>query len=376
MTSYIGTSRSPNSSKVFEWDAANPKSYSPNRHPYSTDIYSWVTGGNAMTLSRDTATVSPVGSKPLKIVTTGTSGYTGSYSSLAYTIAPAAVGETWTVSAWVKASAPVQASFYIFGANSAGTYIETSQTYFNVTTQWQRFSATVTFSNASTVGIQTRFDCYVNATTLWVDGWQVERASSMTPFNPANYNGQWIDLTGNGNHATPYNQPSFSAANGGVVEFNGTNSHFRAAGPVFTTGSYTILGAARYSGATRGRIITALTNNWLLGHWSGSTENYYAAGWVSSTTSGPNDTNWRIYAATGNSYTGGLDYRLYKNGAPVSVPTPAGGTAGPNGMAIGAQNGTGEFSTGQCAYVAGYNRVLTASEIYDEYLSLRGRFGL
>jgi hypothetical protein len=60
------------------------------------------------------------------------------------------------------------------------------------------------------------------------------------------------------------------------------------------------MGAARYSGATRGRMINSTDVNWLMGHWSNSVENYYAEGWVSSVGTGTSDTNWRIYAALGN----------------------------------------------------------------------------
>jgi hypothetical protein len=40
---------------------------------------------------------------------------------------------------------------------------------------------------------------------------------------------------------------------------------------------YTIMSATRYIGATRQRMLAA-TNNWLLGQWSATTENYFANG--------------------------------------------------------------------------------------------------
>ena len=75
-------------------DAANPKSYSVNVHPRPTDPFAWAQpgGANVMTLSRATGVVSPVGNTPMQIVTTGTSGYTGTYSNSTWNLAPAADG--------------------------------------------------------------------------------------------------------------------------------------------------------------------------------------------------------------------------------------------------------------------------------------------
>ena len=132
------------------------------------------------------------------------------------------------------------------------------------------------------------------------------------------------------------------------------------------------MGAARYNGATRGRIINGLNNNWLMGHWASTTENYYAEGWVSAVSSGTSDTNWRIMTSTSN--TTSPSYSLYVNGT-LSVSN-TNGTAGPNGLRIGAYGGGGEFSMGQCGFVLAYNRILSAAEILQNYNATKSRFGL
>jgi hypothetical protein len=193
--------------------------------------------------------------------------------------------------------------------------------------------------------------------------------------NPKSYPGSgttWTNLLGTGNNGTLVNGATYSSANGGVIVLDGVNDYISV--PInLATSTYTIIGAARYV-VVGGRTFSGLNNNWLMGHWSGTTENYYAEGWVSSSLgTGAGDTNWRIYAATWNSVSDSAS--LYVNGSQrVSPNTNA--SAGPNGFAIGSVNGTSEFSNSHisCLYV--YNRVLTESEISQNFNALRGRFGI
>ena len=87
---------------------------------------------------------------------------------------------------------------------------------------------------------------------------------------------------------------------------------------------------------------------------------------------GGSDTTWRIYHATGNTVAN--SYQLYVNDA---LNTSAGGgTAGPNGIAIGGLGSTSEYSNGDCGIVAAYNRVLTGAEVAQNYNAFRGRYGI
>ena len=110
-----------------------------------------------------------------------------------------------------------------------------------------------------------------------------------------------------------------------------------------------------------------------MGHWSTSTQNHYAEGWVSDVQSGPSDTNWRIYAATGNQPTD--SWAFYVNGT-LSVGPNASGSNGPNGFAIGSYAGSGEFSNSHISNLIVYNRVLSAAEIQQNFTALRGRYGI
>jgi hypothetical protein len=187
--------------------------------------------------------------------------------------------------------------------------------------------------------------------------------------NPKSYPGTgatWFDLSGNGRNGTLTGSPTVS---NGVFQFNGSNS-IQVSGINLSTGQYTVMGASRYSGATRGRMITGISNNWLMGHWSNSVANYFAEGWVSGVGVGGSDTVWRIYAATGNTATD--TWALYING--VLNVSNNGGSAGPNGLQV--PQAGGEQSIGECGFILAYNRVLSDAEILQNFNALRGRFGI
>jgi len=179
------------------------------------------------------------------------------------------------------------------------------------------------------------------------------------------------DLSGNGNNGTLYNGVGFSTANGGVLTFDGTNDYVACGTPNLSSTDFTVVGAARYSGATRGRMINATSNNWLLGHWSNSVANYYAEGWVTGAGVGGSDTNWRIYTGTGA--VAADSYNFYINGTLNTGPSNA-GSAGPNGITIGT-SGT-EWSTGEFSFVYVYNRVLSVLEITQMYNAKKSTFSL
>jgi hypothetical protein len=186
------------------------------------------------------------------------------------------------------------------------------------------------------------------------------------------------DSTGNRNHLGIVGYPTFSTSTAGVMQFTNAGGSHAFNTLNLSSGAYTIIGAARYSGASnRGRIISARSNNWLLGHWGASTENYYAEGWVAGSGTGgptPGDTNWRIIAGTGSTVTD--NYVLYVNGVPVSTQSATAGSQGPNGIQINGYSGLNEVSDSEFGFVLVYNRVLTQDEITTVFNAYRGRYGL
>lgn len=196
------------------------------------------------------------------------------------------------------------------------------------------------------------------------------------PGNPRTYPGSGTairDASGNGYTGTLVNGPTYSSVNGGVFVLDGVNDYIDIPSPNLTSTNYTIIGAARYVVAA-GRTFSGRNNNWLMGQWNGSTENYYAEGWVSGVASGASDTNWRIYAATGNIASD--SYSLYTNGVLTAGPS-TGGSQGPNGLGIGCYfPGLNEFSNSQIGILLIYNTVLTEAQIIQNFNAYRGRYGI
>ena len=173
-------------------DPANFKSWSANVHPKPKDIGSWATSGSNCALSRDsTVTDSPVNGVPLKMVVTGSDPYTGTYNNSTWNIASAANGDTWTFSVYAKASVQTQAQLFIFATSGGSGLLQAPAGGITVGTEWQRFSFTTTFTNASTTTIQVRLDGPdsgygtdgITVPTIWWDAIQVEKSSSASRFS-------------------------------------------------------------------------------------------------------------------------------------------------------------------------------------------------
>jgi len=211
---------------------------------------------------------------------------------------------------------------------------------------------------------------YSNGPRIVTDGlilyWDVGNSKSYTNGSSIIY-----DLSGNNNHGTVTNI-TYASTNAGIIQFDGTaGSRVSIANTSFDkrSGTYTAIGASRYSGATRARVITSF-NNWLLGHWNTGTENYYAEGTIKLGGIQPNDTNWRIYAGTGDSVGDTWNFYINDN----FIIGNNGGSQGPYGIQIGGLGG--ENSTSQFSFLQFYNRVLSASEISQNYNAIKGRFNL
>jgi hypothetical protein len=182
----------------------------------------------------------------------------------------------------------------------------------------------------------------------------------------------WTDLSGNANNITLGSSVSFVSSFGGVLNFpEDANGYGRNTSMNLTSSNYTVMSFVRKnSNGNDGRTITSYNNNWLLGHHDTTSGDYYAEGWVNDSGSPQSDTTWRMFTGTGNIV--GDSYSLYIND--VHQVTNSNGSAGPNGWNL--NNQYGQYSNCQIATLICYNRVLTATEITQNYNALRGRYGL
>jgi len=183
----------------------------------------------------------------------------------------------------------------------------------------------------------------------------------------------WYDLSGNGLNGTLVNGVTYNGGiASGVLVTNGSNQYITVPCGNLSGTNYTVIGAAKYA-SVGGRIFSAESNNWLLGWWSSSTENYYAEGWVTPVQNGPQDTSFKIMAGTGN--ISDDQYIVYVNS--VATYSNQSGSQGPYNFSLGRYApGNSEYSNAYISYLLVYNRVLNPYEISEVYQATRGRFGI
>lgn len=194
-------------------------------------------------------------------------------------------------------------------------------------------------------------------------------------YNPASYPGSgttWYNLNGATN-GTLNNGVTFSTSSGiSKFVFDGIDDYISI--PLnLTTTTYSIMAVARWTGTDNQRIIASNSTNWLMGWWNGSIDVYYAEGWVSNSGGYGSSTNWICYVSTGN-YSGD-SWQLYKNGVSIIGPN-SNGSSGPNGIRLGGDGVYGEYSACEVSFVAIYNRVLTATEISQNFEEVRSRYSI
>lgn len=206
-------------------------------------------------------------------------------------------------------------------------------------------------------------DIITNGLTVYLDA-----------YNTQSYPGTgttWFNLVSGGVNGTLNNGVTFSTSSGiSKFVFDGSNDYISI--PInLSTSSHSIMVVGRMIGTNNQRAISSDSGNWLMGWWGGNMDRYYAEGWIVQTNLSAN-TNWICYVATGNYSTD--SWQLFKNGVSVTTAN-SNGTNGPNGIRLGGWSG-GEYSACEMSFVAVYNRVLTDTEIYQNYQQIGYRYSI
>tara|TARA_B100001093_G_C26699787_1_gene958534 strand:- start:180 stop:830 length:651 start_codon:yes stop_codon:yes gene_type:complete len=184
----------------------------------------------------------------------------------------------------------------------------------------------------------------------------------------------WTDISGKGNNGTLTNGPTFSSDYGGKFNFDETNDYVDC-GNILNQTAYTKSAWFRPESSTR-NIISGPANH---AFWMNSSDNQLAAGhqgvWtrVSYTVPSGNMLNqWWNGVVTWNNSTGWV---LYVNGVQVDTDSNTTGPGGTTGVYI-SRYSSGNYFDGDIAQAMIYDRVLTATEVLQNYNSHKGRFGL
>jgi hypothetical protein len=355
-------------------DAGNAKSYSytENLSPYSEQIDLWNNSANVIYANTATAT-SPISTPTVERIVGDPNGYT-------YQQVQAIGSSTYTFSFWIKsvsgASGTCGVNWY---TNTTGHNRQTVP----VTGTWNRVSIKLTppVSEAMNYYIYDNRSSLATITDVYVWGAQLQQspyisnyvATTTSPITPST---NWVDLSRSGSTGTLTVSPVYNPNNGSFV-FNGTssyitlglNSSILSYTNNFTTelwyqsnntspqlfydrypsGGYTILG---YPGG-----------NWKLTKYS-----------IIDVYTGtiPTDTGWHHIAVT---YSNSAGVTLYLDGQVNGVST---NTQNLSISSTYATLGVAEFGylNGSISMIKMYNRVLSISEINQNFQAHRDRYGV
>ena len=409
---------------IYSLDPANKAHVSANAHPSPTDIFSFYgsTAGYQCTLLKD-SNLSPVGNTPIRLTTNGNNDphfntHGGVIGNTAYNTGAASSGQTWTASVYAKGSrnygSSEKSEIYIFGADSNGktyvdgAYVNIFNHQFEVTTEWQRYYKTVTFTDSKVRNIHVRLDGPAtnnNGDIVWFDGLQVEQNNTVGPFNSntdypnfkssipnaisnihtndgAGFNSEYINdfEFDSAQHENIQVPKIFDGTFSGLYDFSISVWFNADILPESTSSFYsnTIFSA----GGDRNFFVLLGDNN---NAGSVSVRCNIGGAW---TTAGPSPDDsietgkWYNYAATYNPSSGFVGYL---NGSQVSTTSSTGTISERNqahshiGCLDDVPTNAGlaqRYFTGKVGPIKVYEKVLTPAEVKNDYIAIKGRYGL
>jgi len=212
-----------------------------------------------------------------------------------------------------------------------------------------------------------------NGLVMWMD------AADDTTFSYSSGTtvSQWRDKSGLNYHMVPVSAgPTRNAfLNSRKVIACTTSQQIWNSAINLVTSTYTIFGVTRLTGTTNARVLSTqytgnLGGNWLLGHWAGYVNQYFAEGWVSGPYGTAANTAWNIFMGDWNRIADLAN--LYTNGTAIVINS-VGAEAGPMGLGI---NINSETSTCEAAEIIVFNRVLSATERKQVHTYLGQKWGI
>lgn len=404
---------------VLALDAADMNSYDSNENLMTNSQLGTaiLNDGGAVTLTTDTSIINPFGGYDgvLKCVhTTNTPGYFRRGQLMSLT-----AGVTYTFSVFFKngnVTSPYNVGdtnagpslMYVAGVGSGtGPTFDTNAQSLNTTISFPNgwYRQVYTFTPSYTQAYHVVFNQAVNQTpigTYYLYGFQLEKSSSASTYYPTtasakNRGTTWTNLISSG-IGTLTNGPTYNSSNNGSIVFDGVDDFINSGALPGSFASFSVIiwfyptSVTNYENpidcnfgyyGSTGNIGPRLEmdNNGVLG-WVYSNDtavnnNFYSHIVVSN---GLAANTWHCAAIT---YDGTTNFSTtYYNGNPtgisrVSIGSPTGFVGTMNNVNIGRGFSSGlpeRIFTGRVGNVEIYNRVLTSSEIQQNFNALRSRF--
>ena len=207
--------------------------------------------------------------------------------------------------------------------------------------------------------------------------------------NTSSYSGSgtdWFDLSGNDNHGTLTNGPTYSSDNGGSIVFDGVNDYVTfssVSGMPTGNTEYTIVSFVKKDNETR--------RDGIIGYGTSSTNRYLGFrtmgppfetnGLVNYWWASDFEVNTTISANTWYNFTSKFDKvtnqrQMYINDSSIGTNTPSGTyNLGPQtNLSVGLSYGT-DYIDGNISVILVYNRSLTNTELTQVWDYFKGRYG-
>ena len=194
----------------------------------------------------------------------------------------------------------------------------------------------------------------------------------------------WRDLTPNSFNGTLTNGPTFNSSNGGSIVFDGVDDFTSLSGTINLGSTFTILSWVKLSTLAGGEYIVYGTDAngadnslgfisntvWLFATETADVNNFSLIGGSITSTN-----IWYCIGCTINGSTA----KIYLNGVELNSTTRAFtiGAWNSSGNSIGRRGSLAQrYFPGNIASVQAYNRVLSITEIAQNYNAQKARFGL
>jgi len=204
--------------------------------------------------------------------------------------------------------------------------------------------------------------------------------------NPRSYPGSgttWTDLSGNGNHGTLVNGPTFDSTNNGTIVFDGVNDYVNCGNSTTLDMSteVTLIHWLKWNVSTWspfiGKLSNVTTNNYRV--WLGSdkgfdvelTNDNYKPLFTLTSTELPSNS----WCCLGMRFKSDGTLSGFFNGIKKNTVTKSIGSTNSGNFLIGFDAGTA-YGGGGISCVQLYNRALSDSEIQQNFNALKGRYGL
>ncbi len=186
----------------------------------------------------------------------------------------------------------------------------------------------------------------------------------------------WLDRSGNNNHGTLTNGPTFSSANGGSLVFDGSNDYINLPYTLLSESQdFTVNIWIKQNNQNYGTIfgnypagnLQLFYGNTFIGMYLDNNTAYVANPATEFTTNPVFFTAQRI---AGNETRVYLNNILKKTGSSTST------IGSVSNFKIGTSTSVGEPYNGNISQISVYNRALTPQEIKQNFNATRGRFGI